>query len=165
MSTDTLKDLYVHELRDIISANKQMRDAMPAMVAKADDAKLKEQLQGTHDNIPNNNQKVTAILERHGADAGNHHCRAMEGLVAEATKHAVEAEFGDPDARDVALLAQYQKLTHYGITGFGTAKAYATALGDNEAAETLGKLTHDMYQADEQMSQLAERSVNLAAKG
>ena len=88
----------------------------------------------------------------------------MEGLVKEAQKHAIDAEIDDPDVRDVIIIAQYQRMCHYGICGFGTSKAFAKALGKDDHVETLDKITESIYDADENMSDLAERSANLSAK-
>ena len=82
----------------------------------------------------------------------------------EARKHAIDADFEDRDVRDVSIIAQYQRMCHYGLAGFGTAAAYADALGKEDQAETLREIVADIYEADDYMSSLAERSVNLNAK-
>jgi Domain of unknown function (DUF892) len=87
----------------------------------------------------------------------------MEGLVAEAKKHALEGEF-DGQLRDIVIIAQYQRMSHYGLAGFGTAAAYANALGMNDDAAKLKSIASDIYKADEYTSKLAERSEQAAAQ-
>ena len=88
----------------------------------------------------------------------------MEGLAKEARKHALEANIENADVRDVLIVAQYQRMCHYGIAGFGTAKAFAEALGNKDHASKLDTITSEIYDADENMTDLAERSINLEAK-
>ncbi|MEN3972484.1 ferritin-like domain-containing protein [Sphingomicrobium sp. XHP0235] len=158
-----LEDCLVHELKDNWSANDQMRRILVDMAHAASDAKLKERLQETIDGIPDNNDVIENILSDMG-QSGKEHCKGMEGLVAEAKKHAIDADISDTDVRDVIIVAQYQRMAHYGICGFGTAKAFAEALGKSDVAAKLDELTASIYRADENMTDLAERSVNLQAK-
>ena len=93
------------------------------------------------------------------------HCKGMEGLVAEATKHVLEEGPAKGSVLDVLIIAQYQRMTHYGIAGFGTAAAYAKALGLKDDNKKLRDATKEIYGGDEYMTQLAETSVNLQAEG
>ena len=164
MSTpQNLTDCYAHELKDNWSANDQMRKVLYDLAHAASDRDLKARLQETIDGIPDNNEVIQSILDDLG-ESEKEHCKGMEGLVKEAKKHAVEADISDPDVRDVIIVAQYQRMAHYGICGFGTAKAFAEALGREEDVKKLDELTASIYQADENMSDLATRSVNLQAK-
>jgi ferritin-like metal-binding protein YciE len=79
----------------------------------------------------------------------------MQGLVEEATRHVIEADL-PPSLRDIEMIAQYQRMSHYGIAGFGTAAAYAAALGRTEQANTLRAIVSDIYRADEYTSAMAE---------
>ena len=69
------------------------------------------------------------MLEGAGGKVGKERCKGMEGLVAEAKKHALDEEL-EPSMRDLVIIAQYQRMSHYGLAGFGTAAAYAAALGE-----------------------------------
>ena len=164
MSTPTnLTDCYAHELKDNWSANDQMRKVLYDLAHAASDKELKARLQETIDGIPDNNDVIQSILDDLG-ESGKEHCKGMEGLVTEAKKHAIDADIEDPDVRDVVIVAQYQRMAHYGICGFGTAKAFAQALGRDDDVRKLDELTASIYRADENMTDLAERSVNLQAK-
>ncbi len=158
-----LKDLYTHALADHWSANDQMKKVVKSMADKASDSKLSERLKKAVDGIDKHTETVKSLLDDCGKSE-KEHCKGMEGLVTEAKKHALEADISDDDVRDVAIIAQYQRMCHYGICGFGTAKAFAEGLGMKDHVEKLDQITADIYQADENMSDLAERSLNLEAK-
>jgi ferritin-like metal-binding protein YciE len=85
-------------------------------------------------------------------------------LVQEATQHALESDL-PPVLRDLEMITQYQRMSHYGIAGFGTAAAYAEALGLNDQAQKLRSIVSDIYKADEYSSQLAESAQRAAAQG
>ena len=87
----------------------------------------------------------------------------MEGLVTEAIRHTIDDAPGKGAVLDAAIIAQYQRMTHYGITGFGTVAAFARALtlqGDSDQIESAVK---DMHSADDLMSEIAESAVNVQA--
>jgi ferritin-like metal-binding protein YciE len=162
-SASTLKDVYIEELRDLWSANDQMQRVMQSLSDKASDAKLKELLARSASVIGQHTATLKSILETQDGNVGKDHCKGMEGLVAEAKKHALEGEF-DSQLRDIVIIAQYQRMSHYGLAGFGTAAAYANALGMKGDAAKLKSIASDIYKADEYTSKLAERSEQAAAK-
>jgi ferritin-like metal-binding protein YciE len=149
-------EIYIDELKDLWSANDQMNRVVKKLAPKASDAKLKEMLKTSHEGI----EKHTAILKELIVAAGEkttkEHCKGMEGLVAEATKHCIEEAPKKGPLLDAIIIAQYQRMTHYGIAGFGTAAAYAEALGKSEDAEKLNEATKEIYAGDEYMNQLSE---------
>jgi len=165
MSTPAnLKDLYTHEMQDLYSANDQMQRVMKTLVAKASDAKLKEMLTKSVDGIAKHTQSLKAILEAAEGKATKEHCKGMEGLVTEATRHLTEEAPKPGPVLDAVIIAQYQRMTHYGLAGFGTAAAYATALGDTKGAAQLKTIVKEIYGGDEYATKLAETSVNVQAK-
>lgn len=159
-----LEEVYQHELQDLWSANDQMVEALRQLVDKASDGKLKQRLEKSLPGIQKHTDQIKALLEGSGGEVSKEHCKGMEGLVKEAIKHAVREKYDDPDVRDVMIVAQYQRMSHYGIAGFGTAAAYAEALGRASDAKKLDQITKDIYKADQNMTDLAERAVNLRAK-
>lgn len=158
-----LKDCYVHELKDNWSANNQMEKCVRKLADVAGCERLTKRLERSADGIAKHTETVKSLLDDCG-ESSKEHCKGMEGLVTEAKKHAIDADISDNDVRDVIIIAQYQRMCHYGICGFGTAKAFAEALGKSDHVAKLDQMTADVYQADENMSDLAERSVNLGAK-
>jgi ferritin-like metal-binding protein YciE len=161
-SASTLKDVYIEELRDLWSANDQMQRVMQSLSDKASDATLKQLLARSVSGIGQHTASLKSILEAQGGNVGKDHCKGMEGLVAEAKKHALEGEF-EGQLQDIVIIAQYQRMSHYGLAGFGTAAAYANALGMNDDAAKLKSIASDIYKADDYTSKLAERSEQAAA--
>lgn len=159
-----LEDCYTEELADNWSANDQMLKMVGQMADKASDPKLKERLSKAAEGIKGHTATLQQLLKDYG-ESEKEHCKGMEGLVKEAKKHVIEADIEDDDVRDVIIVSQYQRMCHYGICGFGTAKAFAKALGKKEHVSKLDAITADIYGADENMTDLAERSLNLQAKG
>lgn len=157
-----LKDLYIEELQDLWSANDQMSEVVSAMADKASDTKLADRLSSAKDGIDQHTRLLKSLLEDTNAEAKKEHCKGMEGLVKEARKHALDSGMTGA-ALDVAIIAQYQRLCHYGIAGFGTTKAFAEALGNKDAAQKLDQALDNIYESDDFMSELAERSLNVDA--
>ncbi len=160
---ENLKDCYLEELADLWSANDQMEKVVRDLAQKAGDDALARRLRKSADGIAKHTDSLKSLLDDCG-EQEKEHCKGMEGLVKEARKHAIDADIEDADVRDVLIVAQYQRMCHYGIAGFGTAKAFAEALGNKDHVQTLDTITEEIYDADENTSDLAERSVNLAAK-
>lgn len=158
----TLNDLYIEELQDLWSANDQMSQVVSTMADKASDSKLADRLASAKDGIDRHTNLLKDLLEDTEAEMKKEHCKGMEGLVKEARKHAVDSDL-EGAALDVAIIAQYQRLCHYGIAGFGTTKAFAEALGKGEAVQKLEGALDKIYQSDDFMTDLAERSRNVDA--
>ena len=87
----------------------------------------------------------------------------MEGLAAEAIKHTIDDAPESGPVLDAAIIAQFQRMTHYGITGFGTVSAFAKALKLDDDQAELQSCVKEMYQSDELMTELAESAVNIQA--
>lgn len=159
-----LEEVYHEELQDLWSANDQMVKAVGKLAAKAGDQRLRTRLEKSIEGIQKHTDELKSLLEKAGGELSKEHCKGMEGLVKEALNHAVDEKFDDDDVRDVVIVAQFQRMSHYGIAGFGTAAAYAEALGRQADARQLDRITKEIYKSDENMTDLAERSVNLRAK-
>lgn len=165
MSTpEDLKDIYVDEMKDLWSANDQMLKVLKKITVKASDAKLKEMLTTSHEGITKHTDILKELIAGQDEKVSKEHCKGMEGLAAEATKHVLEEGPEKGPLLDVLIIAQYQRMTHYGIAGFGTAAAYAEALGLKDDSKKLNKATKEIYGGDEYMTKLAETSVNLQAE-
>lgn len=157
-----LEQLYIEELQDLWSANDQMHRVVGRMAQATDDDDLRSRLERAQSGIAKHTGMLKSLITEAGGDSEKSHCKGMEGLVKEAQEHALGETLQGP-ARDVAIIAQYQRMCHYGIAGFGTAKAYAAALGMDDAAGKLEEAVANIYDSDEFMSDLAERSKNLQA--
>ena len=165
MSTpEDLKDLYTDELKDLWSANDQMQRLLKKITSKASDAALKEMITKSQEGIAKHTEVLKELIVAAGEKASKEHCKGMEGLVAEATKHVLEEGPKKGAVLDAIIIAQYQRMTHYGIAGFGTAAAYAKALGLDDDTTKLSDATKEIYGGDEYMTKLAETTVNIDAK-
>lgn len=163
---ETLEDLYVDELKDLWSANDQMARTLKKIVKQATNPRLKDMLQSSQDSIAQHTDLLKELIEAQGEKVKKEHCKGMEGLAAEAIKHTVDEAPKMGPVLDAAIIAQYQRMTHYGITGFGTVAAFAKALKLKGAATKLTAAVKDMHRGDDIMSELAEAAVNTeAAKG
>lgn len=164
MSTpDDLQEIYTDELKDLWSANDQMQKVLKKIAAKASDPALKEMLTKSQDGVARHTDVLKELIAGQDEKVSKEHCKGMEGLVAEATKHVLEEGPKKGPLLDVLIIAQYQRMTHYGIAGFGTAAAYAEALGLKDDSKKLNAATKEIYGGDEYMTKLAETSVNLQA--
>ena len=155
-----LSELYFDELKDLWSANDQMVRALKKISRNATHPKLKEMLSTSQEGIAEHTELLKTLLTSHGQKASKEHCKGMEGLVAEALKHTIEEAPVKGPVLDASIIAQYQRMCHYGITGFGTVAAFSKALGFDDDNDQLTSAVKDMYVADELMTELAEAAVN-----
>lgn len=160
---ENLEDLYVDELKDLWSANDQMRRVLKKVSKKASDETLKGMLEKSQAGIEKHTEVLKELIKEQDEKVSKEHCKGMEGLVEEATKHLVEEAPDKGPVYDALMIAQYQRMSHYGIAGFGTAAAYAKALGLKDAVKKLDKATAEIYSADEYGTKLAETTVNIQA--
>lgn len=157
---DNLKELYVDQLQDIYSANKQSEKCISELANAASDSQLQHILKESVKHTDERNKRLESMIKEHNANPNGEFCKGTEGLVKEARKHAIEADISDDSVRDAQIIAQFQRLSHYGIAGYGTARSFARQLGLSEDAR---KLEHDLdalYKGDDIMSSLAEGDVN-----
>lgn len=159
----SLQDLYIDELKDLWSANDQMQRLVGKIADAPSSQKLKDLVTKSERRIAEHTDVLKQLLSANGEDADKEHCKGMAGLVAEARKHILEEAPEQGPLLDAVIIAQYQRMTHYGIAGFGTAAAYAGALGRNDEAQQLHRATQEIYRGDEYASTLAETSINLKA--
>jgi ferritin-like metal-binding protein YciE len=164
MSTpNDLKDVYADEIRDLWSANDQMTRVVKVMAGKARDPKLKQALENSIVGISEHANTLKSLLADADKDVKKEHCKGMEGLVSEANKHIDQEAPENGELLDAVIVAQYQRMSHYGLAGFGTAAAYARALGLTDQATKLETIVADIYKGDEYASRLAERAEKAAA--
>ncbi len=155
-----LKEIYTADLRDLWSANDQMQKMIQAFSEKATDPKLKQLFEQSVSGI---SQHTQALRQMADADTPSP-CPGMQGLIQEATQHALESDLS-PKLRDLEMIAQYQRMSHYGLAGFGTVAAYAEALGMTEQANKLKSIVSNIYKSDEYSSSLAEGAQKAALQG
>jgi len=168
-----LKDLLQHEIQDLYSAEQQIIAAMPKMIEKANHPELKKALQNhlkvTEKQLKRLDQVKKAFGEQEkkkgglfGLFGGEQKCKGMEGLITEGQK--VMGENMTPEVLDAAIIACAQKIEHYEICGYGTARAYARELNMGAVAELLEETLDEEYEADDLLTDLAVGDINEEAE-
>lgn len=169
-----LRDLLKHEIADLLSAEEQIIKALPAMIENANDTNLRQSLEQhlrvteqqlkrveqIHNKLEGKKQESKGLWTR--LTNAKHECKGMKGIIQEGEK--LMNEDMDPEVKDAAIIAACQKVEHYEICGYGTAKAYAEELGLTEIARELDKTLKEEYEADLLLSDLAEARVNKEAE-
>lgn len=161
MKLDDLQKLFVHELKDLYSAENQLLKALPKMEKAAENKELKQAFAGHRKETEGHVQRLETIFETLDYKPGGQKCVGMEGLLKESSEILNE---GMPaDVKDAALIAAAQRVEHYEIAGYGVARTYAEKLGDYEAADLLQKTLNEEGLADQKLTRLAERNINFEA--
>ena len=109
---NSLKDVYADEVKDLWSANEQMKNVLGKLTSQASDAKLQGYLKESVAGIEKHNQTLKSLLQEAGEKVETEHCKGMEGLVKEALKHSVEEAPKDGELRDIVIISQYQRMCH-----------------------------------------------------
>lgn len=158
MTLDSLKDLYLQQLRDLHSAEMQLVQALPRMAEAASSMRLKsafrEHLNQTRQHV----ERLEKIFDKLGVRPLGEACEGMKGLIKESEQTiAMRAE---PDAKDARLIAAAQRLEHYEIAGYGTVRTYAELLGDQEALRLLERTLQEEEETDDCLTEIVESTVN-----
>ncbi|MGX9981565.1 YciE/YciF ferroxidase family protein [Methylobacterium fujisawaense] len=159
----SLKEVYLDEMKDLWSANDQMIRTVKELGGHVSDPKLKQTLEHSVGGIQKHTDILKDLIQQNGGQAEPEHCKGMEGLVTEARKHGIQEAPSDGKLRDVEIIAQYQRMSHYGLAGFGSAAAYAKALGRTEDEQKLKQAVSEIYKGDRLASKLAESLEQVAA--
>lgn len=160
MSIDTLEDLYLEQLKDIYSANRQALDVTKEMAKAATDEKLADALTSGAEGIRDGIAAIEIITKGHDETPSGEHCKGMEGLVKEARAHGLEGSFGEDATKDAMIITQYQRLVHYAIAGYGCLAAFADRLELDEDVKRLKKCLDASYDGDRTMTELATGGIN-----
>jgi ferritin-like metal-binding protein YciE len=162
MSLDTLESLFVAELKDLLSAEKQLLKALPKMAkgaaSEALQAAFEEHLEQTKGQV----ERLEKVFKLVGKAPRAEHCKAMEGLIEEGAD--LLAEEGDPAVKDAALIGAAQKVEHYEISAYGTARTLAELLGLDKAVKLLQETLDEEKETDENLTKLAMSEINPQAE-
>ena len=155
MQRSKLKELYVDELKDIYSAETQLVKALPKMAKAAASDELRagfeEHLEQTKDHVSRLEQIFQALAEKPTGKK----CMGMQGLIKEGGEAAGE-DYED-DAKDAALIGAAQRVEHYEIAAYGTVRAMAEKLGEDEAVQLLSQTLQEEKDTDVKLSDLADQ--------
>jgi ferritin-like metal-binding protein YciE len=160
---ETLKDLYIHELKDLYSAEKQLLRALPKMAKAASNEKLRAGFEKHLAQTQEHADRLEKILTSHDETTRGPKCKGMEGLIAEGEE--ILEETADDEVRDAGLISAAQRVEHYEIAGYGCARTYAELMGDKTGARLLQKTLDEEADTDKKLTQLAVSSINAAAIG
>jgi len=162
MPPENLNDLFVEELKDLYSAETQLTKALPRMAKKARDIELRTAFQAHLAETEEHVARIERVCELLDAKPRGKKCVAMEGLIEEG-KEEME-EITDRDVLDAALIGAAQKVEHYEMAGYGTARTHALRLGYVEAASILQQTLEEEGAADQKLTRIAESHVNAEAE-
>ncbi len=161
MQMNDLQDLFVDQLKDLYSAEKQMLRAMPKLAKAAESEELKAAFQTHAQETEQQVQRLERIFERLGTSPRGKKCKGMEGLIEE-NKELLK-EDADPDVLDAGIIVGAQKVEHYEIAGYGSAVTFAKLLGDSESAKLLAQSLDEEERTDKLLTEIAESSINVQA--
>ena len=157
----SMDDLFVHTLRDIYYAEKQILKALPEMIDKANDAQLKQGFQTHQSETKNHVTRLEQVFRLHGQEPKGIDCPAIDGIIEEAEDVVGEVE--DKSVLDAALIAAAQTVEHYEITRYGSLIAWAKELGRNDCAALLQQNLDEEKATDRKLTSIAESRVNRMA--
>jgi ferritin-like metal-binding protein YciE len=161
MPKDSLRELYIDELKDLYSAETQLVKALPKMAKAASNDQLRqafeEHLRQTSEHVSRLEQIFEALEEKPTGKK----CVGMEGLVKEGSE-VMKEDYGD-EVKDAAIIGAAQRVEHYEMAGYGTVRAFAELLGETEHVSLLEETLNEEKEADEKLTQLAEE-VNASAE-
>jgi ferritin-like metal-binding protein YciE len=161
MMIDTLDDLFLHTLKDVLYAERKILKALPKMERKATDPKLKAALSSHREETEDHVTRLEQVFESLGKPARGAKCDAMVGLVDEA--EGLMADIGDARTMDAALISLAQAVEHYEIARYGTLIAWAGQLGHPKAAALLKETLDEEQGANKALSRLAGEGLDAAA--
>ncbi len=155
---NTLQDLFVHELRDLYSAEQQILQALPKMAKAAEHEELRRAFQEHETMTRDQVQRLDMIADDLGINLRGHKCRGIEGIIREGEE--LMGAGRDSDVLDAGLIGAAQRVEHYEIAGYGTARTFARRLGHDRAAELLQQTLDEEGSTDQRLTALAESIVN-----
>lgn len=152
---DSLRELYIDELRDLYNAETQLVKALPKMAKASSDNQLRhafeEHLRQTSEQV----SRLEQIFEQMGEKPSGKKCLGMEGLVKEGAE-TMKEDYAE-EMKDAAIIGAAQRVEHYEMAGYGTVRAFAELLGENEHVHLLDQTLEEEKRADEKLTQLAEQ--------
>jgi len=160
---NSLDDLFVNQIEDLYDAENRLTKALPKMADAAASSSLKQAFQSHLRETEGHVARLETIFREVKVDPKRETCEAMKGLISEG-EDMVSAT-GDSDVKDAALIAAAQRVEHYEISGYGTARTIAQRLGLTDVGALLQETLEEEKAADQKLSTIAESSVNVRASG
>lgn len=158
---ESLQTLYLNELRDLMSAEHMILNALPKMAEKASHAGLKDGFRLHEQQTRQHLDRLQRIFSMLGVNADEKKCKGMEGILSEGDDGMMEYE--DTDVLDAAMIASAQRVEHYEIAAYGCVRTYANELGLGDQEELLQQTLNEEGTMDHRLTQLADEVVNIDA--
>jgi ferritin-like metal-binding protein YciE len=161
MKNDNLRELLVEELKDLYSAENQLTKALPKVAKNSSDPQLKKAIESHLKETEGHVARLEQIFEKLDESPKGKTCEGMKGLITEADERIKEG--GEPAVLDAGLIADAQRVEHYEIAAYGSARTFANLLGEKEIVQLLEATLKEEKAADAKLTSIAE-SVNVDAK-
>lgn len=161
MKVENLRELLVDELRDLYSAETQLTKALPKLAKHCTDSKLKEAVEHHLKETENQVRRLEQVFARLDESPKGKTCEGMKGLIEEADERMSDG--GDAQTLDAGLIADAQRVEHYEISAYGSARTFANLLGEQEIVLLLEETLKEEKAADAKLNQIAE-TINVEAK-
>ena len=158
MKLDSLRTLWIEEMRDLYNAENQLLKALPKMAKAASTPELKEAFENHLDQTQTHVERLDEIFVKLGKKPSGKTCKAMKGLVEEGSE--MMKQDGPESVIDAGLIAAAQRVEHYEMAGYGVARTFASVLGEDEAEDLLQTTLDEEGETDERLTEIAESIVN-----
>jgi len=162
MDLKNLRDLYIEEIKDLYSAERQLVKALPKMAKAASAPELQQAFRTHLKQTTEHAARLEQICSELGVSPRGKKCVGMEGLIQEGSE--LIEEDPDPDVLDAGLISKAQHVEHYEMAGYGTVRTYARQLGLESHAQLLQQTLNEEGATDHLLTELAESGINLAAE-
>lgn len=162
MKLDSLRTLWIEEMRDLYNAENQLLKALPKMAKRATTAELKKAFENHLEQTQTHVERLDEIFVKLGKKPTGKICKAMKGLVEEGSEMIKEE--GPDSVIDAGLIAAAQRVEHYEMAGYGVARTFASVLGEDEAEDVLQETLDEEGETDEKLTEIAEGIVNEEAE-
>lgn len=150
---NSLSELFMTEMRDLYSAETQLVEALPEMAQAASHSELREAFNNHLEETRTQVDRLRDIFQEMNESPEGKRCEAMEGLIQEGQE--IINQQGDEAVKDAALIAAAQRIEHYEISGYGTARTYAEELGYQNVANMLDETLSEEKNADQELNEVA----------
>jgi ferritin-like metal-binding protein YciE len=161
MALESLQDLYLEQLKDLHSAERQIIEALPKMIEQTSHPELRRGFEMHLEQTKEQLRRLEQIGQRAGQKLTGHKCKGMEGLLEEGEE--LMEKRADSDVLDAALIAAAQRVEHYEMAGYGCARTYARLLGLEDDAKLLQQTLEEEGDTDHKLTDLAESVINVEA--
>lgn len=161
MKIETLRELLIDELQDLHSAELQITKALPKMVKASHNPSLKQTFEHHLEETKNHATRLEQVFKRMNESPKGKTCEGMKGLIKEGEERIKDG--GEPEVLDAGIISAAQRIEHYEIAAYGSARTYAELLGDHDTVRLLNQTLEEEKAADSKLNQVA-RTVNVEAK-